>query len=73
MISEEKSYTDNIIKIQTQVRTRVLETLDVLDFDESSEKKSQEARLSEAVDELNKLYQKELKIALKSYTGTGGE
>jgi hypothetical protein len=41
MISESKLNTDNIIAVQNEVRTRVLESLDVLDIDESAERSSQ--------------------------------
>ena len=40
MINQDKSSTENINKIINQVRARILETLDVLDFDDSQEKKS---------------------------------
>ena len=69
MISENKLNTENIIAVQNEVRTRVLESLDVLDIDESTERHNQQKRLDEAVKQLNKLYQAELKAALSVYTG----
>jgi len=41
MISENKLNTENIIAVQNEVRTRVLESLDVLDIDENSERSNQ--------------------------------
>jgi len=41
MISENKLSTENIIAIQNEVRTRVLESLDVLDIDQNSERTNQ--------------------------------
>ena len=69
MISENKLKADNIIAVQDEVRTRILESLDVLDIDESAERGSQQKRLDEAVKQLNQLYQAELKVALSAYTG----
>jgi hypothetical protein len=72
MISESKLNADNIVAVQNEVRTRVLESLDVLDIDDSAERGNQQKRLEEAVKQLNKLYQAELKVALSAYTGAAG-
>ena len=41
MIRDNKLNTENIIAVQNEVRTRVLESLDVLDIDENSERANQ--------------------------------
>ena len=41
MLRDNKLNTENIVAVQNEVRTRVLESLDVLDVDENSERTNQ--------------------------------
>lgn len=51
----------NIQQIQYELRDQILNSMDIFDFDDAEDKKGHHKKLKKAVDDLNSLYQKELK------------